>query len=247
VNILLLERDEIGSNGVAVVHGRRAEHVRTVLKKQPGDTLRAGILDGELGRAEVLAIAPERLEVATRFGARPPATDDVLLLAVPRPKVLLRLLAQASSLGFERIVLFRSWRVEKAHLESRAVEPATMRLALIAGLEQAGRTKLPSVELFRRFRPFAEDTVPALALPTLRFVAHPFAPTATADLARLPAAPLALALGPEGGLLPFEVDLLAHQGFLPIHCGPWPLRTETALAVLSGQLALLRPRTSLST
>jgi RsmE family RNA methyltransferase len=53
---------------------------------------------------------------------------------------------------------------------------------------------------------------------------------------------IALAIGPDGGFLPYEVERFAAQGFLPVACGTRPLRTETALAVLKGQFDLLRAR-----
>lgn len=246
MNFLLLLASEVAADGTAVLRGRRAEHVAKVLRGRPGQTLRAGLLDGPLGTATVQSLGPDAVVVATVFDRPAPLASDVLVLAVPRPKVLLRLLAHAAALGFGRVLLFRSWRVDPTHLRSRALLPQGMRAALLAGLEQAGRTVLPQVELFPRFRPFIEDVLPASALPDCRFVAHPSAATATADLGALPRSALALALGPEGGLLPFEIEQLAQRGFLPVHCGPHPLRTETALAVLTGQLALLRSQRSLT-
>jgi RsmE family RNA methyltransferase len=245
LNFLLLHRDEVDGHGVAILRGRRAEHVRTVLRAEPGQRLRAGIVDGPLGTATVQDVSDEHVTVATACTEEPPTGGDVLLLAVPRPKVLLRMLAHAAALGFQRIVLFRSWRVEKSHLQSTAMEPATQREHLLLGLEQAGRTRLPRVEFFPLFKPFVEDALPTLDLPALRFVGHPAAPTPTHRLELPRNAPFALLLGPDGGLIPYEVDALRTAGFVPVSSGPHPLRTETALSVLWGQLDLLRARGSL--
>lgn len=240
MNFLLLAADELEAGGRAVLRGRRAAHVRTVLRAEPGKTLRAGVLGGPLGTALVTAVEDDQVTVELSLAAAPPPVRDVLLLAVPRPKVLLRMLAHAAALGFGAIVLFRSWRVDKAWLASRALDPAEQRAHLVAGLEQAGRTQVPTVQLFRRFRPFVEDDLPQLGLPNRRFVAHPTAAAATDRLAPLPQQPFALALGSEGGFLPYEVDRLVATGFTAISCGPHALRTETALAALWGQLDLLR-------
>ncbi|MBL8729762.1 MAG: 16S rRNA (uracil(1498)-N(3))-methyltransferase [Planctomycetes bacterium] len=245
MNFLLLHRDEVDDRGIARLQGRRAEHVRTVLRATVGQQLRAGIVDGPLGRATVLAMAADSITVATDCAEQPPPTADVLLLAVPRPKVLLRMLAHAAALGFARIVLFRSWRVDKAHLQSTAMAPDAQRAQLLLGLEQAGRTRVPTVQSFPLFRPMVEDALPALGLPALRCVGHPTAATATHELRLARGAPFALLLGPDGGLIPYEVAALTAAGFLPIASGPHPLRTETALAVLWGQLDLLRRRGSL--
>lgn len=242
MNFLLLDASEVGADGTAVLSGRRAAHLRSVLRAQVGSVLRAGLIDGRLGDATVTAIDDARVAVATHWHREPAPADDVLLLAVPRPKVLLRIYAHAAALGFGRIVLFRSWRVEKSHLQSTALRGPTQREHLLAGLEQAGRTRVPRVDFFPAFKPMVEDELDRLELPPARFVAHPGAATQTADLAPLGPGPFALAMGPDGGFLPYEVGRLAEHGFLAIACGAHPLRTETALAVLTGQLALLRGR-----
>jgi RsmE family RNA methyltransferase len=245
VNLLLLLPGELDATQRATLVGRRARHVHDVLRAAPGQQLQAGLLNGPLLTATVEHSTPQELVVSTRFDRAAPPPRDTLLLAVPRPKVLLRMLQHAAALGFADIVLFRSWRVEKSHLQSSAMDPAVQHEQLCLGLEQAGRTQLPTVRYFPLFKPMVEDELPQMALPALRFCADPRSAVGTAELAGLADAPLALALGPDGGFLPYELTQLANCGFLPIHCGRWPLRTESALSVLSGQLALLRARGSL--
>ncbi|MCA8975717.1 MAG: 16S rRNA (uracil(1498)-N(3))-methyltransferase [Planctomycetes bacterium] len=240
MNLLLLEPGEVDETGRATIRGRRARHVRQVLRAAPGQQLRAGLLDGPIGLAEIEAIADDELTVKAKFDQVAPAAVDAVLMAVPRPKVLLRMLGHAAALGFGRIILLRTWRVDKSHLASTAMDPTTQREHLVLGLEQAGRTMLPRVDFFPLFRPFVEDRLPMLGLPPARFVADPRAPTGTEAIALGRAAAFALALGPDGGLLPYEVEQLASCGFLPVHCGRQPLRTETALAVMTGQLDLVR-------
>lgn len=244
MNFLLVAPEELTTGGRCVLRDRRARHLRDVLRAEVGQQLRAGVLGGDLGTARVVRIDDDEAEVEVHLTHPPDPVADVLLLAMPRPKVLLRMLQHAAALGFARIVLFRCWRVDKTWLHSRACSPELQREQLVLGLEQAGRTHLPEVLRFDRFRPMVEDHLPALALPRPRFVAHPAATARTADLA-LSSGPCALAIGPDGGFLPYEIRKLADQGFLPVSCGPHPLRTETALAVLHGQLALLRQRGSL--
>ena len=247
MNFLLLARDEIGIEGRATLRGRRAEHVRQVLRGTVGQTLRAGVIDGPITRATIVSMTNEEVQVAVDPTGATVASSaaDVLLLAVPRPKVLLRLYEHAAALGFGHIVLFRSWRVEKSHLQSTALQAHVQREHLLLGLEQAGRTRLPTVRFFPLFKPMVEDHLDAMQLPSERFCAHPTASNGTRDLAGSAGA-FTLAIGPDGGFLPYEVEALAAHGFLPISCGPHPLRTETALAVLTGQLALLRERASVT-
>lgn len=244
VNFLLLERSELAADGVAVVRGRRLEHARTVLGVEVGRRLRVGVVDGALGTATVVAVDQGALTLECALDRLPPALHDVLLLAVPRPKVLLRMLAHAAALGFARILLCRSWRVEKSHLASTAMRPAAQRDQLLLGLEQAGRTHVPAVHFAPLWRPMVEDLLPAFALPPARFVGHPGAPVPTHELALPRDVAFALALGPDGGFTDYEVGTLAAAGFTAVTAGESPLRTETALAVLAGQLDLLRRRGS---
>lgn len=242
VNFLLLDRTELAADGEVTLRDRRATHLRQVLAVEVGQTLRAGIIDGPRAAAVVLAIAGETVTVRVTTTQPTPPPRDVLLLAVPRPKVLLRLYAAAAALGFGQLVLFRCWRVEKSHLQSKALDPTVQREHLLHGLEQAGRTHLPRITFAPLFKPMVEDLLPTLGLPPQRFVAHPTAAVRTHELAPLGAGPFALAIGPDGGFLPYEVDRLVDQGLLPITCGPEPQRTEVAVALLAGQLALLRER-----
>lgn len=53
-----------------------------------------------------------------------PATPHVdLLLAMPRPKVMMRLWSVLAQLGLRRVVLCNAWRVEKSYFSSQATEP----------------------------------------------------------------------------------------------------------------------------
>lgn len=242
MNLLLLDPDEIGDDGRVRLADRRAQHIAEVLQAKAGDLLRAGIVDGPIGNARVLTVGAGVVEVEVRCAEPAPASDDVLLLAVSRPKALLRMLETAASLGFGEIVLFRSWRVDKSWLLSSAMDPALQRQRLRLGLEQARRTRMPRIRTFLRFRPFVEDELPRLPLPAARFCGHPTAATATAQLRLARGVPLALAIGPDGGLLPYEVEQLAERGFLPVRLSELPLRTEPALLCLHAQLDLLRRR-----
>lgn len=243
MNLLLLEPGELADDGTVKLGGRRARHLLDVLRVEPGQRVRLGLLDGPLGEGEVLAVGEAEVTLRCALQPSPPLPGgDALLLAIARPKVLMRMLAHAAGLGFARIVLFRSWRVDKSHLDSKAMDQGVQRQCLLAGLEQASRTQLPRIDTFLLFKPFVDDDLDGLDLPPQRFCAHPPAALRTAQLQLTAAAPFALALGPEGGLLPYEVDRLAAHGFTPLSLGPHALRTETALAVLHGQLDLLRQR-----
>ena len=244
MNLLLLTPEEAADELVRLSDAR-ATHVREVLGAVPGDTVRVGILEGPIGVAEVVAVDESAVSLCCTFESlAKPLGKDTLLLAIPRPRVLGRCLADAAAMGYGRIVLFRSWRVDKSHLGARVLEADRLRGHLIAGLSQARRNRVPQVHVFPLFKPFVEDELDALVPGPHRFVAHPIATTDTATLRLSPEGPFTLALGPEGGFIPYEVDALAAHGFTPVRAGDGhPLRVETALSLLTGQLQLLRRAT----
>ncbi len=242
MNLLLLEPAELQPDGTARLSGRRLAHAREVLKAQAGDELRVGLLGGLLGTARVVRLDPAELVLAVTATEPPPPRAGVdLLLAIPRPKQLKRVLPAIASLGVDRLVLVNAARVEKSYFQSHVLSEATVRDYLLQGLEQAKDTRLPELLLRERFRPFVEDEAPALFSAHQKLLPHPPAvSTLTAQPRPALGQRTVLAVGPEGGWVPFEVELLQAQGFQPFSLGPRVLRTEVAIPVLLGQLAAWR-------
>jgi len=160
-----------------------------------------------------------------------------LLLALPRPKVLRRLLADLACLGVGAIHLTNAWRVERSYFSSPVLTPEAIGRYLRLGLEQAGGVRLPQVVIHRRLMAFLDETLPALD-PTRRVVAEPGATTPIAAAAG-PGRTL-LALGPEGGWIRREVETLAARGFTPVSLGERILRTETAAVVAVAMVNVCR-------
>jgi RsmE family RNA methyltransferase len=235
VNLLLLRPEEVRDDGTALLAGRRHEHARAVLRAQAGDTLRVGVRGGRCGRGEVLAEGPDGLRLRVRLDAEPPPRAGVsLLLALPRPKALRRVIPAVASLGVDRVVLVNAARVERSYFDSRVLEPAALDALVDLGLEQARDTRPPAIEVRDRFRPFVEDELDAWAGPSARLVPHPpaGAPVPRIDEGR----PVALAIGPDGGWVPFEVALLERAGFTPVSLGPRVLRVEVAVSHVLGRI-----------
>jgi 16S rRNA (uracil1498-N3)-methyltransferase len=234
LNCIILEPAEAATSTVEL-RGRRARHVIEVLRAQPGQPVRVGVLSGRLGRALVASVAPDSIVLESiDLDTQPPAALAVTLcVALPRPKSLRRILHAATTLGVKRIVLMESWRVDKSYWQSPLLAPEAIRSVLILGLEQAVDTVLPTVEIKRRFRPFAEDEVPALIRDTTALVAHPG--SAESMPVEMPG-PTTLFVGPDRGFTDFEIDLLTSKGVSPRRLGPRVLRVDEAVPALLGRL-----------
>lgn len=235
MNLLLLAPEDFAGDGwVRLRDDRRLRHLREVHGAAAGDTLRVGALGGLMGEGRLLRLAADEAELAVTLDRPPPAKLPLtLLLALPRPKMLRRVLQAVASLGVPRLVLINSYRVEKSFWQTPFLEPAAIREQLLLGLEQARDTVLPEVMIEPRFKPFVEDRLPGLAAGTLGLVGHP------GDHPPCPRAvsgPVTLAIGPEGGWIPYEVDKLAQAGLAPVQLGERILRVETAVTALIARL-----------
>ncbi len=232
--ILLLPDDGIDVHGRVRLRGRRLRHVLDVHRAAAGDELRVGLLGGGIGTGRVLQLTPDVLEMEVILdGLPPPPLPLALVLALPRPKALRRVLRTASAMGVKRIVLLNARRVEKSYWQSPFLESFALKEQLLLGLEQARDTVLPEILLRPLFKPFVEDELPELARNTVPLVAHPAAP---AECPRNIGRPVTLAIGPEGGFIPYEVERLVGCGFLPISLSERILSTETAVPALLGRL-----------
>lgn len=236
MNLILVKPDEVRPNGVVhlAASDRRSQHITGIHRAQKGDFLRAGVLGDLMGHAEVLSLHESGIELRLQVDTPPPAPIALtLFLALPRPKFLRRCLLDATTLGVKEIYLFNSYRVDKAYWSCAQIEPEQMREACILGLEQAEDTILPNIHLERLFKPFAEDRLPELIKDHRALLAHPGAEALCPfDVKER----VALAIGPEGGFIPFEIALLEKAGFHTVRTFERILKVECAISSLVGRL-----------
>jgi RsmE family RNA methyltransferase len=242
--ILLTESDAIGADRF-VVRDERAEHIRSVLKATTGDTVEIGLVNGPTGRARLVKCSADWVELVLEEQWEAPAVEPevTLICALPRPQTLKKVLSTAASMGVSNLHFIRANRVEKSFFQSTLLEPENYRPFLLEGLSQGKLTHLPQVTLHRRFRPFFEDVWPDIrgraGDKITALVTDPAAQLAIASAAVAADRPIALVIGPEGGWVPFELDLMSEQGFEPVSLGRWLMRVEVAVAAALAQVELV--------
>ena len=257
MNLLLLDPTEVDADGRAHLEQRRAEHLLRVLGVEPGQNIRAGLVDGPVGTAEILLTTKRSVTlrfVAAEGVADGKAGDDAspvgkvhgevdLVVGLPRPQVLHRVLQTCASMSVRRLDLVNAWRVEKSFFQSPSLSDEKIRYQLLLGAEQGMSTRLPAVHKQTLLVPFLESLDEAND-DVLRLIAHPDAEVdleeAFWDGAGEPGRPVQIAIGPEGGWVDREVESFREAGFRPVRLGRWILRVEVALAVALGQLAVAR-------
>ena len=243
MNIILADSDEITDKHIRLTD-HRAEHIVKVLRLNVGDMIIFGIINGGKGQAQVITINkkfPFSVELnieITESQAEVPLID--LVLALPRPIMLKRVLSQVTALGVGTIHLVHANRVEKSFWKASLIAEKDFRPYLLHGLEQAVDTRLPEMCLHRRFKPFIEDY-----FPTIRdrygthILADPGGESSLQQEIDNESGRVLLAVGPEGGWVDYEVQKFREQGFIDCSIGERILKVDTAVIALHSRIALL--------
>ncbi|WP_201585354.1 16S rRNA (uracil(1498)-N(3))-methyltransferase [Psychrobacter jeotgali] len=252
MNCLLLPADHFSSSSAYIDDPVQITHIYKVLGAQVGDSLKIGQLEGNLGSAIIDSMTLDHIQLKeVQLDSLPPPKLNVsVILALPRPKVLRRLIMDMTALGVNDIVLINSYRTQKSYWQS----PLLSRLDefVLEGLQQGIDTVKPTISLQKRFKPFVEDKLESLIEGSPAIVAHPYSEQSLAQYLQQLAfnecsdtdssidkkLPKVVCIGAEGGWIDYEVDLLKAQGCQAVNIGSRILRTEAAVNVILGQWLL---------
>ncbi len=217
--------NEIGTNGDQTTLSKEVSHHLLRVCLTPRGT-RVRIFDGAGAEAlGTLSDVKDGLAVITIdevLEKTQPGHELILIQGMPRKPALERIVRMATELGVTEIRCFVASRTV-------ANKPHTERWQSIAtsSAAQCGRDDLPTIKNY-------SDIGEAMTgLPTGdKWLLSPNDSDST-----LKSAPVALLIGPEGGLTPEEVAIAIEAGFAPKNIAPNTLRSDTA-AVAALTLAI---------
>jgi 16S rRNA (uracil1498-N3)-methyltransferase len=220
-----------------------ASHLAKVLRARGGEPLVLFNGDGREFDGAIDAVRGARVSASVgegRWMERESPLAVSLVQCVPRGNRMDFIVQKATELGVARIVPVLSQRsvvrLDKGQAESKANH---WRAVAVSACEQCGRNRLPVIETAQPLLNYlgaATPGHPGAAIPEtfLRLVLEP------ESSPHLPAAPTyindsrdavshaEIAIGPEGGFAPDELEAFRVAGFSQIGLGPRVLRTETA-------------------
>lgn len=238
MNILLFHPSQRTSSNIkndellVIRNAQQLKHIREILKLSVGATLQVGELGGKIGEGEILQLTETEMTLKLNLHRQPPEKlPCTVILALPRPQQLKRILLHLSSLGVKEIHLLQTQRVEKNYWQSPTLN--NMENYLIEGLEQSMDTILPELSLHRNYRKFLENDFKLICKDKTIWLAHP---------GNHPQASLVnsdeqvVLVGPEGGFIDKEVEDFIKQGAKVVSLGKRILKVETAIPVLISQL-----------
>ncbi len=215
----------------ATLTGDQAAHLARVLRAKPGQIYDI-VANGFLHRAEITSVVPStasspeqiHLTLHEEF-ASDTALPLHLLLAVFKFDHLEWGIEKATELGVARITPILARRTEKHLTEAAPKRVERWRRIALEASKQSRRTSVPEI---------ADPTSLKAALVTeqsptriLLSELEQSLPLAQA-LQQATAPETALAIGPEGGWTPEEMQLFLDQAWQPVTLGQRILRAETA-------------------
>lgn len=237
MNIILLKPSDFINPTQVVLQDQRFQHIQRVLKSQTGDKLSIGLVNRQLGQGIVVDIDKNHCRLDITLTHNPPNPLPLsLILALPRPQMLKRILQNTTEFGIKDIHLIHSKKVEKSFWQTPNLHPENLHSYFELGLSQAKDTILPNLQLHQQFKPFVEDVLPQLIQGKQALIAHPYCSRpipAASTQERL------IIIGPEGGFTDYEVNLIQQQGVEAFSMGERIYKVENAVTLLTAKLSLL--------
>lgn len=228
-----------------VLGGRDFRYLSRVLRLREGDTFDAVDASGLPCTARIVRLGRDQLTV--EVSAAPPMEDPgparprlTLYQCLPKGQKMDIIVRQATEAGVAAIVPVRS---ERALSDSSAGRIERWRRISIEALQQCGRREPPVICRYTDLGDVVSE--PDTGSPAGGGVCSVFFhedPSGGEPLHRILGAPVPgvrILIGPEGGLSPDEVRLLASSGWRQASLGPTVLRVETAATVAVGSVSIL--------
>jgi len=204
----------------------RAQHLLAVLRRQPGDTFDAGVINGPRGKGTLVSVGAERLLITFAWGEAPPPPPPLtLLIGLPRPQTARDILREAASLGVAAMHFVLTEKGEASYADSSLWQSDAWEKCVINGVAQAFCTRLPEITHSRSLA----DVLAAPPAGDIRLALDNYESPAPLSQVVVPAGrSVLMAFGAERGWSPAERTLLRASGFSFVHLGERVLRTETA-------------------
>lgn len=233
MNIVLFSDSDQYSDSLIKLNGRRHQHISGVLKVGKGDTVRVGKIGGKTGSGKIEFINDDHVIIRPELFEEPPAKIPLtLIISMSRPKSMRKVIRYGTAMGITGFVIINSWKADKSYWQSPFFLEHNIKEEMLLSLEQSGDTCYPEISFYKLFKPFAEDVLPDLAK-NICLVAHPYAMNSAPSSVNSPSV---VAIGPEGGFIPYEIEKFEAAGFCPVNMGPRILRVENAVAAITARL-----------
>jgi 16S rRNA (uracil1498-N3)-methyltransferase len=216
----------INESSELTLSGETAKYLNSVLRVRRGDSLVLFDPDGEHFEAGVLSVSKGKVEVeiTTALGKMSEQEGGLtLLVGLLKGSKMELVIQKAVELGVSAIVPLETRRTVVR--ETRKLD--RWRKIALEAARQCGRPTPPPVEEPVSLEVLLESIDGPLS-GVVFYEAPGLGPLVQDDLSSAPGQNTTVAVGPEGGFAPEEVELMAERGLIPRTLGGNILRAETA-------------------
>ena len=247
MNYLAIFESELIDRNHARLVSTRARYAIEVHELKAGLSFSVVVINQGRKKAQVLNISTNEINLLLSEDVDVLPQEPIeLIVAIPRPQTLRKVLQLSATFGIKALHLIRSENVVKSYLTSKRLEPQAIEEDLLLGIEQSGSTCLPEVFIHHRFQQFVEDYLPLMMKSYNDFKAVVADTHKNADISLNeinfpnPERGVFIAIGPESGWNQYEVEKFQVLSFSIISLGKRILRVETACTALISQIQLLK-------
>ncbi len=239
-SLIILARECVG-NKEAILTGDRARYAFETHELRQGTSCRVAILGGLRGEGLVAEATAERVVMALTLSL--PSLERVpidLIVGVPRPQTVKKVIQAAVMLGVRSLHFVRSELGERSYLQSRSLSDEGVLEESVKALEQIWDSGMPTIEVHRTFSYFMSNKLPLLTKErdVACLLADPSGREITITDKPLMRTEQVVAIGPERGWSESEIELFKNSGFSVVGLGARVMRVEVAMVFLLGQLQL---------
>ncbi|UTC75219.1 16S rRNA (uracil(1498)-N(3))-methyltransferase [Treponema sp. OMZ 792] len=231
----------------------RYQHIKKVLHLKEGDVFKAGLINGNIGKALISHLSEEKIvfsfspnaSVKSRADKGAGKIDDntdadkierkplplppiKIILGFPRPIQLRRILRDAASLGFAEIILCGTELGERSYLRSNLSSSEEIKKYIIDGISQAGQTLMPKFYFCNSVKEALKD-IKNSSFKGSKVLLDIGAFPSLSTFKMQEGEDLTIAIGSERGWTQNERESFLAEGFVSYSMGKRILRTETAL------------------
>ena len=224
---------QLQSGSVLELPRETGAHLAKVLRARSGDEVVLFNGDGREFTGAIEKVQGSRVSAsigAARIMDRESPFQLTLVQCIPRGDRMDFIVQKATELGVVRIVPILSQRsVVRLDEGQSSSKQAHWRAVAVSACEQCGRNRLPAVDAPLQLLSYLGGLPRATAGGALRLVLEPERGAGAIDFATPRSASRAeIAIGPEGGFAPEELEAFDLSAFSRVSLGPRVLRTETA-------------------
>jgi 16S rRNA (uracil1498-N3)-methyltransferase len=221
-----------------------------------GLDLNIGIWPSEAGfgvtaRSKIVSCSEDAVSIEILETLVPDSVPKTrLIVAVPRPQILKRLLESLSCYPVSELILVTSEHTQKSYLQSRVLREELIEQHLRIGSLQAGYSFRPKIRILDKFSKLFTQlfTHSADFNNEIRVIADPQSSQSITDVWRYPSADdsdtvydkilTTCAIGPEAGWSRSELDFFKESGFRGVKLADSVLRVDVAALSAMSQLYL---------